>query len=306
MKKVIGSITVASLLIVAPVHAQVHPETVVIERAVVIGDANEERETETSEEEKDLNPTYKDKQLMEFIHLFQEAVMELTEDEREKLTLLVEFASTASNRLEELIKEDRIEEAAFMLERYQTYLEEFYAILSEKNDQAKELDKDDELLEDLEEIVKEKQSMRGDNLRALLEREDLPSSAKAGIKKALANQEKAMENRQKAKERKEERKAEKEMKKEEHKAKKEEHKAEKEMRKEERKTEKEMRKEEKKQENQHDEKKVKEEIKEEITPIHKEKKQDKEHKVNKEEKKGKGNSNEKANEKAREARGKND
>lgn len=196
-------------LMASAVHAE-EPESTVVEESPI--EAEVATPEESVEEEANI-----DLDLVDFVDLFQETVVDLTESDKGKLFLLVEFVSQANDRLEVLLQEEKFEEATRMLEKFNIDVEKVQELLTtpsandelEENEEGKEevTTEEDEELEELEEAFTDKTSMRGVNLRALLEREDLPAPARAGIQKALANQEKALEKRQLAKERKEQRKA---------------------------------------------------------------------------------------------------
>ncbi|WP_335962787.1 hypothetical protein [Halalkalibacter kiskunsagensis] len=197
-KKMMISVALGLLLITSTVQAA-DPEQnqieVVEEEVVYTGDmAGYQEEVEASV----------DLELINYVDLFQAVAVELTDDEKEKLLLLVEFVSQSNEKLEVLLQKEKFEEAAHLLEKYNIEIEEVQDLLS-SDKVAQEVD--DEEIAELKEVFTEKTSMRGVNLQLLLEREDLPDSAKAGIEKALANQAKALEKRQAVQERKEERKA---------------------------------------------------------------------------------------------------
>ncbi|WP_332698275.1 hypothetical protein [Halalkalibacter lacteus] len=203
MKKMMMSVVLGTVLIASTVHAEdpdnnqiESVEEEVVFTGEIIG-SQEEEETSV------------DLELINFVGLFQEVAVELTADEKDKLRLLVEFVSQSNEKIEVLLQKDRFEEAAHMLEKYNLDIEEVQVLLSgdEVVSEEKAVREVDHEIEELEGEFTEKTSMRGVNLQLLLEREDLPDSAKAGIEKALANQAKALEKSQAAKETKEERKA---------------------------------------------------------------------------------------------------
>ncbi|MFC0558326.1 hypothetical protein [Halalkalibacter alkalisediminis] len=149
-----------------------------------------------------------DSELIGFVDIFQEVALELSSSENERLMLLVEFIAQKNNRLQVLITEERFAEATAMLQKYNNEIDEIQELLDrpyKEELEAEELN----VYKKTEEQLAEKISMRGVNLKELLESGDLPAPALAGIEKALANQERAEEKRQLAQERKEHRKAEK-------------------------------------------------------------------------------------------------
>ncbi|MCD8500735.1 MAG: DUF5667 domain-containing protein [Bacillaceae bacterium] len=127
-----------------------------------------------------------DFEVYETIRMIEEVEYELTEDVTEKISLQDEYADKRLAEIEEMVEaglEDEIEE---LLKDYEKHMEEVEKVLEE----AKEEETD---LTDVEEVISEKNEKRFENLLLLLEREDLPEQAKAGISRAIANKHRAME-----------------------------------------------------------------------------------------------------------------
>lgn len=214
MRKIICTIVAGSFLIAGAVKAD---ETIVYEPAVNTGDLTAYYENVEVNEE---DITEANHELVDFVDAIHSAIIDLTPSEKEKLRYLIEFVASKNAQLEFLLQQGQFDKATILLERYNedvARINEWIEneTLSHETDDITDKDngiEGDELLidTDIEEEVAERTSMRGVNLVALLERDDLPEQAKAGIRKALANQERAMENRQRAKERNELRKAERE------------------------------------------------------------------------------------------------
>ncbi|GAE34832.1 DUF5667 domain-containing protein [Halalkalibacter akibai] len=146
-----------------------------------------------------------DSDLIGFVDIFQEVAIDLTEDESNKMLLLVKFISQSNEKLQALLNAGEYEQATNMLNKYNEDVAVVQEILETPNavKDPEELTVYEEVLEQLP----EKTSMRGVNLEKLLSEGTLPATALAGIEKALANQERAQAKRQEAKDRKAERKA---------------------------------------------------------------------------------------------------
>ncbi|OLO27611.1 hypothetical protein BTR23_19470 [Alkalihalophilus pseudofirmus] len=212
MKKVVCSLIAGSFLIAGAVHAE---ETVIVEEVISTSDLTVYNEKDNFIEE-DNSIGEADFELLGFVDVFQSTLVNLTDSEKERLTLLIEFVANTNIQLDQLLQQGQFEQAAILFEKYNQDLEYINQLIENEQQvtgeiiQEEGLDIEEELLSDIAEEVTEKTSMRGVNLLALLEREDLPDQAKAGVAKALENQKKADANRQRAKDRKEQRKAEKE------------------------------------------------------------------------------------------------
>ncbi|QOY36857.1 DUF5667 domain-containing protein [Anaerobacillus isosaccharinicus] len=126
--------------------------------------------------------------LYDTIRLIEEGEFDLTEDSKEKALLQDEFAEKRENELETAIETGNEEVVEKILEDQEQHLEAIESILEE----AEAIGED---LTELEEVITEIIAKRSRNLLALLEREHLPEQAKAGIRKALANQERAMQRK---------------------------------------------------------------------------------------------------------------
>ena len=126
--------------------------------------------------------------LYDTIRLIEEGEFDLTEDSKEKALLQDQFAEKRENELETAIETGNEEGIEKILEDQEKHLLAIESILEE----AEAIGED---LAELEEVITEIVAKRSRNLLALLEREHLPEQAKAGIRKALANQERAMERR---------------------------------------------------------------------------------------------------------------
>lgn len=127
------------------------------------------------------------------IRLLEEAEYELTEEHGDKALLQNEFAE---KRVEETIVltdlglEDRTQE---LMEDYNNHINK----MTTNIEQAKE---DGESVSEVETMVYDNGEKQAKKLVALLEREDLPAAAKAGIAKALENQKKSSKDKKKDKE----------------------------------------------------------------------------------------------------------
>jgi hypothetical protein len=114
----------------------------------------------------------------------EEAEYELTEDSGEKALLQDEYAGERLEETEVVLEEGDEEKADELMADYNESLQE----IDQNIDAAKEAGED---VSDVEAIVTENSQKRSENLTALLDREDIPEEAKAGISKALENQQKA-------------------------------------------------------------------------------------------------------------------
>ncbi|WP_100407973.1 hypothetical protein [Bacillus solitudinis] len=187
MKKIlIGVLSTAFIIASLPVYAQ---ETVtVIEQPVDVS-------------------TVGDTDLISYVNLFQDVTLELAEDEKERLQLLLSFVSRSNDRLATLLSEEHYEEAVIYLNKYNEDIESAEKLYTEVTSKTEDSQTEEEelQLEKIEEDIIEKTSMRGVNLQLLLTRENLPETARTGVEKALANQEKAKLKHPLAQERKEQR-----------------------------------------------------------------------------------------------------
>lgn len=134
-------------------------------------------------------------ELYETARLIEETEYELTEAYDGRALIQDEFADKRLEELEEAINNGNEEIIERLIEDINEHIEEI-----EKNvEEAIENGSDTEV----ETIIAERSMQLGENLRLLLEREELPQQAKEGIAKALENQERAMQRRQDAQERRE-------------------------------------------------------------------------------------------------------
>ncbi|WP_096200660.1 DUF5667 domain-containing protein [Bacillus sp. FJAT-45350] len=157
---------------------------VMLSSILVVGTASAE-EQETTYVNDPNSPLY------ELIHAIEKVKYEYTEDWEEKIDILLENANKRMLEIEEneVVDPDL---ANRIIEHIQENIEE----IEKKLDEAEENGED---ITEIEEEVVLHHSNRGNNLLVLLERENLPEQAKAGIRRALANQERAMEKRAEAK-----------------------------------------------------------------------------------------------------------
>ncbi|WP_156290368.1 DUF5667 domain-containing protein [Oceanobacillus salinisoli] len=126
-------------------------------------------------------------ELYDTSRIIEEAEYDLTEENSEKVLLQDEYADDRLNEAELSLDEGNEEKAEELLEDYEEHVKQ----VEEDMEAAKEAGED---ISAVEETVVENSQKRSENLRALLEREDLPEEAKAGITKALENQQKAEQN----------------------------------------------------------------------------------------------------------------
>jgi hypothetical protein len=126
-----------------------------------------------------------DTSLEETLRLMEESVVELTEDAKEKVFLQNENVEKRFVKVEEVVKYGEEEEIIEVIEDFNRNTEILENILVEA-------ELDEEEFTELEEVITNISKKRTQNLLALLERENLPEQAKAGIRKAIANQERAM------------------------------------------------------------------------------------------------------------------
>jgi hypothetical protein len=194
MKKMIAFLVVGTLVIAQTAFA----EDVTVK--------NEEPIFVYSGESKSGEEVTVDPELIGFVDVFHEVAVELTDSEKDKLLLLVEFISQKNERIQVLLQAEQYEKATRMLEQYNFDVNRVQELL-ETSVTGEVVEEDLIVFEEIEETFAEKTSMQGVNLQNLLEKGDLPAPALAGIQKALGNQERAQEKRQQAQERKEQRKA---------------------------------------------------------------------------------------------------
>ncbi|WP_227935127.1 hypothetical protein [Alkalihalobacillus deserti] len=193
MKKVVALLVVGSLFIAQTAYAS--EVTIAVEKTIHTNELNM-----TEAEGVSVDP-----ELIGFVDVFQEVAVELSETEKDKLKLLVNFIAQTNKRLETLLTEEKFDDASIMLENYNADIDKVQELLARSS--IAEVEEELEVVEEIEEIFVEKTSMRSVNLQELLNREDLPAPALAGIEKALKNQKRAEEKHQLAQERKAQRKA---------------------------------------------------------------------------------------------------
>src|SRR5690606_20528176 len=111
--------------------------------------------------------------------LVEEVQVDLTEDITEKALLQDQFADERIEEVEIVLENGDEEKAENILEQLDETVQEVDELLEE----SVELEDGDQ--EIVEEVIAEKTKKRTEKLTALLEREDLPETAKAGIAKAL-------------------------------------------------------------------------------------------------------------------------
>ncbi|SDM18569.1 DUF5667 domain-containing protein [Sediminibacillus halophilus] len=126
-------------------------------------------------------------ELYDTSRVIEEAEYELTEENSEKALLQDEYADDRLNEAEVSLDKGDEANAEELLEDYEEHVKQ----AEEDMEAAKENGED---ISTVEETLVENSQKRSENLRALLEREDLPEEAKAGIAKALENQQKAEQN----------------------------------------------------------------------------------------------------------------
>jgi len=172
MKKLVTSIVVGSLLFGGVAYAN--------EGYEVVSADTEIHETVESTEEAEVVLTEE---------LDEEAVLEeedvLTEELDEEVVLEDEDIAKILEEIEEALENSTGETKEKLIEDLNKLIED----LNKNLEEIDEKESDDIIVIDSQD--KEKSSRRGENLLRLLEREDLPATAKAGITKALANQERA-------------------------------------------------------------------------------------------------------------------
>ncbi|ARK29569.1 hypothetical protein [Halalkalibacter krulwichiae] len=139
-----------------------------------------------------------DDDLVDYVNAFKEVALDLTENEADKMLLLTEFISHSNDKLEVLLHSERVEEAAIILNTYNEDIEKVNDFL-EESALMEIVEEDMIVITEIEEALIESTSMRSVNLEAMLEEENLPAPALAGIKKALDNQARAQEKRQQSK-----------------------------------------------------------------------------------------------------------
>jgi hypothetical protein len=165
MKKIVIAITVSFILVAGVVYA------------------NEEREIVSPESE-----------LYETVRIIEETAIELTKDTGEKTLLEDQYAEQRLLEAEEMFAVGNEDAGEKSLEDYSEHIEKIETNIAEAKDSGKDVS-------EVESIVYENMEKRSENLLALLEREDLPDQAKAGITKALANKEKAKQRAEEARNR---------------------------------------------------------------------------------------------------------
>ncbi|MCL7748001.1 DUF5667 domain-containing protein [Halalkalibacter alkaliphilus] len=165
MKKIVIATTVSFLLVAGVVYA------------------NEEKEIVSPESE-----------LYETVRIIEETTIELTKDTGEKTLLEDQYAEQRLLEAEEMFAVGNEEAGEKSLEDYSEHIEKIERNITKAKDSGKDLS-------EVESIVYENMEKRSENLVALLEQEDLPDQAKAGITKALANKEKAKQRAEEARNR---------------------------------------------------------------------------------------------------------
>jgi len=176
MKKLVTSIVVGSLLFGGVAYAN--------EGYEVVSADTEIHETVESTEEAEVVLTEE---------LDEEAVLEDEDVLTEELDQEVVLEDDIAKILEEI--EDALENSTG--ETKEKLIEDLNKLIEDLNKNLEEIDENLDEEKESDDIIvidsqdKEKSSRRGENLLRLLEREDLPATAKAGITKALANQERA-------------------------------------------------------------------------------------------------------------------
>jgi hypothetical protein len=143
--------------------------------------------------EEDVEVVNPDSELYDTTREMEDAEYDLTEDTGEKILLQDQYAGERLDETEIALENGDQETSEELLEDYNEHVQE-----RDKNiEEAKAAGED---ITEVETVVAENSKKRSENLSALLEREDLPEGAKAGITKALENQEKAMPKLESAKE----------------------------------------------------------------------------------------------------------
>jgi hypothetical protein len=143
--------------------------------------------------EEDVEVVNPDSELYDTTREMEDAEYDLTEDTGEKILLQDQYAGERLDETEIALENGDQETSEELLEDYNEHVQE-----RDKNiEEAKAAGED---ITEVETVVAENSKKRSENLSALLEREDLPEGAKAGITKALENQEKAMQKLESAQE----------------------------------------------------------------------------------------------------------
>ncbi|KHF38704.1 DUF5667 domain-containing protein [Halalkalibacter okhensis] len=162
MKKLVIATTVCLLLVAGVVHA------------------NQEKDIVSPESE-----------LYETVRVIEETTIELTKDPGEKTLLEDEYAKNRLLEAEEMLAVGNEEAAESSIDDYNEHMDAIEKNLAE----AKERGKD---ISEVEVIINENMEKRSENLRSLLDRDDIPEQAKAGITKAIENQAKAKQRAEEA------------------------------------------------------------------------------------------------------------
>jgi Domain of unknown function (DUF5667) len=132
-----------------------------------------------------------DSELYETVRVMEDTEYSLTESPEEKIILQDDYAEKRLLEAIEQLENGDEESAEELLNEYDEQVQHIEESLENAVD-------DNEDISNLETIVEENAKYLKENLLALLEREDLPDTAKAGITKALENQARAMKNFAKA------------------------------------------------------------------------------------------------------------
>ncbi|WP_332628511.1 DUF5667 domain-containing protein [Halalkalibacter flavus] len=165
MKKIVIAITVSFILVAGVVYA------------------NEEREIVSPESE-----------LYETVRIIEETAIELTKDTSEKTLLEDQYAEQRLLEAEEMFAVGNEDAGEKSLEDYSEHIEKIEKNIAVAKGNGKDVS-------EVESIVYENMEKRSENLLALLDRDDLPEQAKAGITKALDNKEKAKQRAEEARNR---------------------------------------------------------------------------------------------------------
>lgn len=131
-------------------------------------------------------------ELYETISLIVEGNVELTEDGEGKAAIQDEHTENLLDAVESVIETGNNQ-------AIEQLFKDINETLKAIDNIVEEADKIGEDISELEKVITEIIATRSQNLLALLERENLPEQAKAGIRKALVNQEKALQRAGKAK-----------------------------------------------------------------------------------------------------------
>jgi hypothetical protein len=129
-----------------------------------------------------------DSELYETVRIMEEQEVELTEDSAEKIIIKVDQGEKRLAEAERMLEEGDEDAASQLVEEYTEHVGEVEEEL-EESDEIKEED-----LATIQALIVEKWEKRSKNLMAMLEREDLPETAKAGMMKALANKQRALQH----------------------------------------------------------------------------------------------------------------